>query len=55
MATMKDFQVTGKAFSPQKRTSSISRREISKLFFYFCGYLLPSWIRIRIPNPDPLT
>ncbi len=24
-------------------------------FFYFCGSFLPSWIRIRIPNPDPLT
>ncbi len=22
-------------------------------FFYFCGSFLPSWIRIRIPNPDP--
>ncbi len=21
--------------------------------FYFCGSFLPSWIRIRIPNPDP--
>jgi hypothetical protein len=24
-------------------------------FFYFCGSFLPSWIRIRIPNPDSLT
>ncbi len=24
-------------------------------FFYFCGSFLPSWIRIRIPNPDPGT
>ncbi len=23
--------------------------------FYFCGSFLPSWIRIRIPNQDPLT
>ncbi len=22
-------------------------------FFYFCGSFLPSWIRIRIPGPDP--
>ncbi len=22
--------------------------------YYFCGSFLPSWIRIRIPNPDPL-
>ncbi len=26
-----------------------------KIFFYFCGSFLPFWIRIRIPNPDPLT
>ncbi len=26
-----------------------------KKFFFFCGSFLPSWIRIRIPNPDPLT
>ncbi len=24
-----------------------------KIFFYFCGSFLSSWIRIRIPNPDP--
>ncbi len=24
-------------------------------FFYFSGSFLASWIRIRIPNPDPLT
>ncbi len=23
------------------------------IFFYFCGSFLPSWIRIRIPDPDP--
>ena len=22
-------------------------------FFYFCGSFLPSWVRIRIANPDP--
>jgi hypothetical protein len=38
-----------KAFSPQKRTSSTSKHEISVLF-YFCGSFLPSWIRIRIRN-----
>jgi len=27
----------------------------SLIFFYFCGSFLPSWIRIQIPNPDPLT
>jgi hypothetical protein len=24
-------------------------------FFYFGGSFLPSWIRIRIPDSDPLT
>jgi hypothetical protein len=38
---------TGEAFSPQKRTSSILKRENSFLFFYFCVSFLPSWIRIR--------
>ncbi len=36
------------AFSPQKRTSSTSKHEISNFFFYFCGYFLPYWMRIRI-------
>jgi hypothetical protein len=26
-----------------------------KKMFYFCGSFMPSWIRIRISNPDPLT
>ncbi len=42
---MEDVQAIGEAFSPQKRTSSTSKREIS--FFYFCGSFLPSWIRIQ--------
>ncbi len=38
-ASIKDVQATGEAFSPQKRTSSTSKHEISKLFFvgHFCG------------------
>jgi hypothetical protein len=32
----KKFQTTEEAFSPQKRTSSTSKQEIS-YFFYFCG------------------
>ncbi len=28
---------------------------LQNMNFYFCGSFLPSWIRIRIPNPDPLT
>ncbi len=50
LASMKDVQVTGEAFSPQKRTSSTSKHENSVLFFYFCGSFLPSWIRTRIRN-----
>ncbi len=42
------------ALSSQKRTSSSSKQEISK-FFYFCGSFFPSLIRIQIPNTDPDT
>ncbi len=51
---------------PPKRTSSHKRSlQLSKeniqhfktrnflIFSYFCGSLLTSWIRIRIPNTDP--
>ncbi len=50
------YQVTKEAFSSQKRTSSTSKHEISK-FFLHLWVIVPSWIRIRIPNtdPDPLT
>jgi hypothetical protein len=55
-------QAAGEAFSPQKRTSSTSKHELSLLFFYICGSFLPTWIRIRIQqlklmrihvDPDP--
>ncbi len=37
---MKDVQATEGAFSPQKRTTSTSKHEISNFFtsFYFCGH-----------------
>ncbi len=38
-AFIKNVQVTEEAFSSQKKTSNT---------------FLPSWIRIRIPNPDPI-
>jgi hypothetical protein len=44
---LKDVQVTEEAFSPQKRTSSTSKHEIS-LFFLLFGSFLLSWMRIRI-------
>jgi hypothetical protein len=44
----------------QKKPSALKRghptlknMNFYKFFFYFCGSFLPSWIRIRIPNPDP--
>ncbi len=43
------------ALSSQERPFNTSKHEIFKFFFYFCGSFLPSWIRIRFPNPDPLT
>ncbi len=33
---------------PSKRTSSISKHEISSLFSCFCGSFLPSWIRFQL-------
>jgi hypothetical protein len=59
LASVKDSQATGEAFSPQKRTSSTSKDENSLLFLNFLGSFLPSRIRIRIrnlyadPDPDP--
>jgi hypothetical protein len=49
---IKDVQAAEEAFSPQKRTSSTSKHEIFLIFLNFCGAFFPSWIRIRIPNPD---
>jgi hypothetical protein len=48
-------QVREEAFRSQKRPSNTSKHELLTIFFYFCGSFLPSWIRIRIPDPDPLT
>jgi hypothetical protein len=49
-ASIKDVKASGEAFSTQKRTSSVSKNEIFKLFS-----ILPSWIRIVNPDPDPGT
>jgi hypothetical protein len=48
-------QVTEEAFSIQKRPPNTLKHKLLKIIFYFCRSFLPSWIRIRIPNPDPLT
>ncbi len=64
--SINDVQATGEAFSPQKRTSSTSKREICYFFPIFIGHfcppgfgsglririqpLWPHWIRIRIQN-----
>jgi hypothetical protein len=45
---MKDVQDTGKAFSPQKRTSSTSKLEISLLFSFFVVIFT-----LLDPDPDP--
>ncbi len=47
------MRVTEEAFSALKRTSNTSKHEIFYIFFFFCGSFVPSWIRIRITNPDP--
>ncbi len=54
-ASIKDVIATGEAFNPQKRTSKTLKNKFIK-FFYFWGWFLPFWIRIRIQghhwNPD---
>jgi hypothetical protein len=41
----------------QTRTSNTSKYEISFTFFYYCGKILPTWIRIQPTktnaDPDP--
>jgi hypothetical protein len=51
LASIKDVQAAGEAFSSQKSTQKM---KFQNFFFCICGSFLPSWIRIRIPNPDPL-
>jgi hypothetical protein len=41
LASIKDSQATGEAFSPQKRTSSTSKDENSVLFLIFWGRFCP--------------
>ncbi len=50
-ASIKDVPATEAAFRPLKRTYSTSKHEIS-YFFLFLRVIFPSWIRIRIPDPD---
>ncbi len=45
-ASIKNVQATGEAFSPQQRTSSIPKLEISSLFSIF-------WVIFALLNPDP--
>ncbi len=59
LSSIKDVQVTKKAFSSQKRISCNSKHEIS-YFFLLLWVILPSWIRIHGPDwiriqlgPDP--
>jgi hypothetical protein len=54
LTSIKEFQVA-EAFSPQRRTSSTSKHEISIFLYIFVVLKLPSWIRIPNPDPDPLT
>jgi hypothetical protein len=51
-AFIKDVQVTGETFIPQKRTSITSKEEIYSLFSIFLGHFFPPGSR---SNPDPDT
>jgi hypothetical protein len=50
LGPIKDARATEAAFSPQKRTSSISKHEISLLFLFL-------WVIFTLldPDPDPAT
>ncbi len=50
---MNEVQATGEACSPQKRTSSTSKHEISWLFSIFVGHFCPSDLIESGSNPDP--
>jgi hypothetical protein len=58
MASIKNVQATGEVFSPQKRTLSTSKHEISSLFSIFLGHFCPPGSRPTYPiesgsNSDP--
>jgi hypothetical protein len=46
LASVKDVQATGEAFSPQTRTSSTSKDEIINCFIFF-------WAIFALLDPDP--
>jgi hypothetical protein len=46
LATIKDVQATGEAFSPQKRTSSTSKHKIYQLFLFL-------WVTFAHLDQDP--
>jgi hypothetical protein len=55
---VKNFQATGAASSPQRRTSSTSKHIFLKLFSIFCYTFLPKWSLFadptESPDPDPI-
>jgi hypothetical protein len=56
MASIKDVQATGEAFSPQKRTSSPSEDKIYLLLLFFWAifaFLDPDSGTQLDPHPDP--
>jgi hypothetical protein len=52
-AVIKDVQAKGEAFSPQKRTSSKSNKEIYYLFSIFVSHFCPPGSGTPL-NPDPV-
>jgi hypothetical protein len=46
LASIRDFQATGEAFSPQKTTFSTSKHENSVLFSFL-------WVLFALLDPDP--
>ncbi len=55
-ASIQDVQATGEAEKPSSKDKFQHFKTWNFwTFFYYCTYIWPSWIRIQIPNPDPLT
>ncbi len=48
-------QATGEVFSSKKKNIQHFKKWNLLTFFYVCWSFLPSWIRLRIANPDPAT
>jgi hypothetical protein len=52
MASLKDFQATGEAFSPQREHPALRKMKFINFFFYFQFLLVIFALSDPDPNPD---